>query len=142
MPVHPLKGIKVAVIRTQRDPTARSTMIIVEVPGEGRLVLPIEWTDRGPPWSTPTVDGREVRLSARGLLAAAQAVDEIRRKVGPLRPLSPASTEAERASKNAEDSSSGHGRDLGGADAEDATRSAGRVGKPDAQDAARKRGSQ
>jgi len=75
MPVHALKGLKLDLVRTQRDHLARRQTLIAEVPGGGRIVLPIEWTDRGPPWTTPTVDGTEVRLSARGLLALALAVD-------------------------------------------------------------------
>lgn len=142
MPVHPLKGVKLVVLRVQRDHLARSHTVIVEAPApcEGRLVLPIEWTDRGPPWATPLVDGKEVRLCARGLLAMARAVEvALRQGVGPFAPSSTASAEAERASKNAE-GCSGHDRDLGGPDADDATRSARRVGKPGAQDPARERG--
>jgi hypothetical protein len=142
MPVHPLKGAKLVVVRVQCERLARSQRVIVEAPGEGagHFVLPIEWTDRGPPWATPVVDGKEVRLSARGLLALVQAVDAaLRQEVGPFVTASSASPEAERASKTAH-GPSGHDGGLGGSDADDTARSARRMGKPGAQDAARKRG--
>ena len=141
MPVHALKGLKLDLVRTQRDHLARRQTLIAEVPGGGRIVLPIEWTDRGPPWTTPTMDGTEVRLSARGLLALALAVDTaLRQKLGHLSPSCSASMEAEHASRSADVTSNEHAGAVGGADANDAARCARCVGKSAAQDASPKRG--
>jgi hypothetical protein len=48
---------------------------IVEHPGGGTLRLPLDWTDRGPPWVSPRVDGRPVRLAVGALLKLAGALD-------------------------------------------------------------------
>jgi hypothetical protein len=141
MPVHPLKGFKLDILRARRDHLARRQTFIAELPGGAHIVLPVEWTDRGPPWVTPTIDGKEVRLSARGLLALARAVDTaLRQKLDNCPQSSPASTQAEYASKNVDVSSRGRDRGVDGTDADDAARSAGGVGKPSAQDALPKRG--
>jgi hypothetical protein len=141
MPVHPLLGIELELVRTCRDHLARRDMLIAEVPGGRRLVLPVEWTDRGAPWVTPTVDGREVRLSARGLLALACAVDAACRDgAGASAPASSVLAEAPQPSEDPHVSSRKRTPDVDGTDARDAARSAGRVGKPDAQDAPAKRG--
>ena len=141
MPVHPLLGIKLELVRTRRDHVARRDTLIAEVPGGGRLVLPVEWTDRGTPWATPMVDGREVRLCARGLLALARAVDAAHRKeVGQFLVASSASAKAPQPSEDPDVSSRKRTPDMGRTDAGDAARSAGRVGEPDAQDASAKRG--
>jgi hypothetical protein len=136
MPVHPLVGVKLELVRLRRDHRARRDTLIAEVPGGGRIVLPVEWTDRGAPWATPTVDGREVRLCARGLLALARAVDAARRQeVGHHAAASSASAEAPQPSEDSDVSSRECSPDVGGADAGNAARSAGRMGEPDAQDA-------
>jgi hypothetical protein len=47
---------------------------IVEHPDGGTLRLPLDWTDRAPPWVSPHVDGRPVRLSTGGMLRLTAAV--------------------------------------------------------------------
>ena len=141
MPVHALKGLTLDLVRTRRDHLARRQTLIAEVPGGGRIVLPVEWTDRGPPWATPTVDGTEVRLSARGLLALAQAIDTaLRQELGHFSPSCSGSMEAEHASRSADVTSHERAREVDRADANDTARSARRVGKPAAQDTSPKRG--
>lgn len=141
MPVHPLKGQRLNLIRMRRDHFARCETVIAETPGGGRIVLPVEWTDRGPPWVTPTIDGTEVRLGAQGLLALSYAVDAIvRQEVGPSAPLSSGSPEAKCARKDGDVSSRDPGGRVGRADAGHATRSARRVGQRVAQDASSRRG--
>jgi hypothetical protein len=74
MPIHPLNGVEVPVVRFERDYQYGRRYVVVERPGGGNLCLPIEWTDRGPPWVPPQVDGRPVRLAAGGLLQIAKAI--------------------------------------------------------------------
>lgn len=77
VPIHPLHGVELRVVRIERSSQDGRRYVVVEhVRGEA-LRLPIEWTDRGPPWVPPQVDGRPVRLGARGLLRLADAVDAV-----------------------------------------------------------------
>ena len=141
MPVHPLKGLKLDVVRIQREDSARRRTVVAELPGGGGIVLPIEWTDRGPPWAAPTVDGQQVRLSARGLLQSAQAVETaLGQKLDKSLPTSSGSEQTEHASKNLDVGSRGTARGMGATDADDAAGCAGRVGEPAAQGRCAKRG--
>ena len=50
--------------------------MVVEHPSDGgHLRLPIEWTDRGRPWSVPRVKEQQVRVGVRALLALAAAAE-------------------------------------------------------------------
>jgi hypothetical protein len=73
LPSHPFRGRRFAVVRLLVLVDGRRA---VEVDGpDGRLLrLPEAWTDRGAPWTVPQIEGREVRLCARGLLELAHAV--------------------------------------------------------------------
>ena len=109
MPIHPLNGVEVPVVRFERDYLHGRRYVVVERPGGGNLCLPVEWTDRGPPWVPPQVDGRPVRLAAGGLLRIAQTL-----QTAPDRPLailaarSPGSTSGPEGGKgDATTSSSG-----------------------------------
>jgi hypothetical protein len=78
MPIHPLSGIELAVVRFERDYQHGARYVVVERPHGGpHLRLPLEWTDRGPPWVPPQVSGRPVRLAASGLLRLAKAVQAV-----------------------------------------------------------------
>jgi hypothetical protein len=128
-------------VGSRREQLSRRQMIIAEVADGGHIELPVDWTDRGAPWTTPKVDGREVRLGARGLLALSQAVDTaLRQKLGPLSPPSAALTEAEHTSKTGDVWCHGRTRGVGGPDADNAARCARHVGKSLAQDGSVKRG--
>lgn len=72
MPIHPLKGLALKVVGSRREQLSRRLMIIAEVADGEHIELPVDWTDRGAPWPTPKLAGREVRLCARGLLALAR----------------------------------------------------------------------
>jgi hypothetical protein len=74
LPVHPLRGVRLPVVRTIRNQDGRR-YIDVEYPRGWSLRLPIEWTDRSSPWVPPTVEGHEVRLSVSALLKLAGAVE-------------------------------------------------------------------
>jgi hypothetical protein len=71
--IHPLVGKKLRVAATVRD-LGLLRYVNVECPDGRTLRLPLEWTDRAEPRAAPLCDGREVRLSARGLLELSRAV--------------------------------------------------------------------
>ena len=73
LPVHPLKGVKLPVVRFIRSQDGRRYVDVEHPPGQ-YMRLPLEWTDRSPPLVPPSVGGREVRLSVPALLKLAQAV--------------------------------------------------------------------
>ncbi|MDP2703406.1 MAG: hypothetical protein Q8P98_15190, partial [Candidatus Rokubacteria bacterium] len=73
LPVHPFHGMALAVMRLERDHQGRR-YVIVEHPHGGQLRLPLDWTDRAAPAAPPQLNGRDVRLSLRGLRALAAAV--------------------------------------------------------------------
>jgi len=62
-------------VRVERWSGAGRRFAIVEHPDGGTLRLPLDWTDRGPPWVSPRVSGRPVRLAIGGLLKLAGALD-------------------------------------------------------------------
>jgi hypothetical protein len=141
MPVHPLKGLQLELLRTRYDHRVRRQMLLAQLPDGGRILLPLDWTDRGQPWVAPMVDGQEVKLCPRGLLALSRAVDAAQRKeVGPLSSPCSGSEEVKQAPRSADGSSRDHGGGVGGANVSNAARSRRRVGKPGAQDASAKRG--
>src|SRR5262249_47849619 len=73
MPIHPLNGQQLRVVRTERDRHGRQ-FITVEHPTGFWLRLPAAWTDRGAPLSPPQVGGRQARLSITALVRLARAV--------------------------------------------------------------------
>jgi hypothetical protein len=78
MPIHPLNGVDLTVVRFERDYQHGARYVVVERPHGGpHLRLPLEWTDRGPPWVPPQVNGRPVRLAASRLLRLAKAVQAV-----------------------------------------------------------------
>jgi len=78
MPIHPLSGALVSVVRFERNYQHGGRYVVIDGPRGGALRLPIEWTDRGPPWVPPVVDGRPVRLAVRGLLLLARMVEAVK----------------------------------------------------------------
>lgn len=73
MPIHPLNGLQLRVVRTERDRHGRQ-WITVEHPAGCWLRLPATWTDRGAPPPPPQIGGRVVRLSITGLIRLGRAV--------------------------------------------------------------------
>ena len=73
LPVHPLKGILLPMIRAVRGQDGRR-YVDAEHPQGGFFRLPVEWTDRAAPWIAPRLHGREVLLDVRSLLELACAV--------------------------------------------------------------------
>ena len=134
MPIHPLNGVELPVVHFERDHQHGRRYVVVEHPRGGTLRLPIEWTDRGPPWVPPQVDGRPVRLAASGLLRLANAVhaafDRTLAIAGPRSPDS--SSGPEGGNGDATTSSSGRADEP---DRRRPQRSARRVGDARAQDA-------
>lgn len=74
MPIHPLHGRRLRVVRIERDRHGRQ-FVTVEHPTAFWLRLPAHWTDRAAPPPPPRVDGRELRLSVAALVRLAAAVD-------------------------------------------------------------------
>jgi hypothetical protein len=73
LPVHPLKGVALPVYRFIRSQDGRR-YVDVEHPAGRYMRLPLEWTDRAPPFVPPSIDGRAARLSVAALLELASAV--------------------------------------------------------------------
>ena len=132
MPIHPLHGLALNVVSTRRDRVGRRLLVVAEVPAGGRIVLPVEWTDRGPPWTVSSLDGRQVRLDAAGLRALAEVVYAVmREKLDLSSSPGSGSAYAEQTSTQVE-RSSGHPRGGMGRGALDgAERPARGLGKPD-----------
>ena len=74
LPVHPLVGARLTVVRFVRHQDGRR-YIDVEHPRGWTLRLPLDWTDRAASWAPPRISGCEVRLAVRGLVQLARAVD-------------------------------------------------------------------
>jgi len=74
-PIHPLLGAKLVLLGVGRWIGRGRRFADVEHPAGGRLRVPLDWTDRGRPWTSPHVNGRPVRLAVGGLLEIAGALD-------------------------------------------------------------------
>ena len=138
MPVHPFVGMRLPLVRLEKDETGRRYLLL-EHSTAGVIRLPVEWTDRAAPWVSPRAQGRDVRLDLRGLLklAAACAV-ALGRKLDGTAGTPTVGPEAEQMVSPANDSSfSGAlGDVVGGATAA----GAGRLGDPGPQgDSSRRR---
>jgi hypothetical protein len=90
LPIHPLRGRRLILVRTLRAQDGQQ-YVDVEHPEGWHLRLPVEWTDRAPPLVPPRVGGKQVHLTLAGLLKAAAAVEEaLSRKPVPPAPHPPA----------------------------------------------------
>lgn len=136
-PVHPLRGMRLAVMRAVRSQGGQQ-YVDVQHPRGGFIRLPLEWTDRRTP-TVPTVSGgRQVRLSAPALLKLAEAVEE-----GLKRPLppAPAALPEQESRFNHASTAAAPRRPVLVAPVRGSQKSAGeRVGQPAAQGAARRGG--
>lgn len=140
MPIHPLRGHRLELIRLRREHDSPRQMVIARVVGASNIEVPIHWTDRGAPWVTPIVRGKEVKLSARGLLALARAVAAaLEQELDLASWPSPTSSQADTAERGSA-SSRGCEGDLGGARARDTKRARRGVGELTAQGTQRRRG--
>jgi hypothetical protein len=73
MPIHPLFGRRLRVLRYGGSRSAMKYLIVEYPPGR-RLRFPEAWTDRVVSLPVPKVDGRTVRLAAKALLRLSRAV--------------------------------------------------------------------
>jgi hypothetical protein len=73
LPAHPLRDRSLPLVRLVRAQEGDG-YADVEHPDGGPFHVPLGWTDRAAPTSVPQSEGREVRLSAAGLLQMAAAV--------------------------------------------------------------------
>jgi len=67
LPIHPLRGESLPVLRAVRDRKGRS-FVEAQHPDGWTLRLPVEWTDRAHPSQVVTVAGRAARATADDLL--------------------------------------------------------------------------
>ena len=138
LPVHPFCGRRLVLIYSAVTKDGRR-YVHVEGPEREMIVLPEAWTDRGAPVAAPPrVSGREVLLSARGLLelarTVADALDRQRdpRQVSEEASIKRSSEPVDAISPDRSTRSNSSGRAAG----RRAARPGGRVGNPRAQDAA------
>jgi len=98
MPIHPFRGAALQVVREERDRKTGRRYVVVEHPRTGHLRLPEEWTDRSPQGPPPVLAGQPVRLSARGLIRLADAIEVVvGKELDPTSGVSTLCKEAERA---------------------------------------------
>jgi len=136
LPIQPFAGMALALVRLERDHQGRR-YVIVEHPHGGQLRLPLDWTERAAPASPPQVNGRDVRLSIRGLRALAAAVGIARSRKLDLSEVGAApSSQAEEASTPSARATGRVVRAVG----RGAARPARRVGVSPAKDPSAKRG--
>lgn len=142
MPIHPLRGLELRLVKLRRDHTAQRQTLIAELADGSHMVLPVDWTDRGKPWGSPRHGGVEVKLCGRGLLRMARAVETaLAQKRAASTPGRSAWKEAEPTETNDEARGAPRTGCVGGAVVDDTTQRARRVGKSVAQDETRwKRG--
>ena len=82
--MHPLVGVRLAVVRNVRSLDGRQRYVDVEHPRGWVIRLPVEWTDRGSPSPPPRLGDREIRVAPGDLLRVAAAVEvALGRKLGP-----------------------------------------------------------
>ena len=74
LPVHPLRGSRLPVVRVHRRRNGRR-YLDVEHPYGWVIRVPAEWTDRVVTCSPPAIEGREARASAGALSLLAAALD-------------------------------------------------------------------
>src|SRR6185312_10262626 len=77
LPVHPFCGRQFVLIRSFRSAADGRRYVQIEGPQREMIVLPEEWIDRGPAIAPPLIAGRQVLLSARGLVELAGAVADV-----------------------------------------------------------------
>ena len=133
MPVHPLLGQRLPAIRSVRGRDGRR-YIEAEHPRGWHIRLPIEWTDRAASPGPTSCQGEEVRLSFRGLLALAGAVDVALGRVFNL-PMGLAKMDEDFGSKSADAPEDGPSVPMGSTLSGDTPRPTRRVGHLGAQDA-------
>jgi hypothetical protein len=74
LPGHPLRGVKLLVIKPVRSQDRQRDYVDVQHPEGWHMRMPIEWTDRALPRAPPRIRGRDIPLSMVGLQKLASAV--------------------------------------------------------------------
>ncbi len=74
LPVHPLKGMRLPVLRWVRSQDGQR-FVIIEHPRGWSIQLPVEWTDQASCWTPARIGDKEVKFTVRSLLALAEAVE-------------------------------------------------------------------
>jgi hypothetical protein len=132
LPVHPLAGQQLAVVRHVRSVDGQRRYVDAEHPRGWTIRLPVEWTDRGSPQAPPRIGKREIRIGASGLLKLAAAVEvALGEKLDLI-------SQSEQMARYTDAGSEGQPRSVVGAASECAARCARRVGRARSQDAVRR----
>jgi len=77
MPVHPLRGETLALVRVELDRNSGCRFVLAETPEGRRLRVPESWTDRRVFVGPHQIDGKETKLVLSGLLCLADAVADM-----------------------------------------------------------------
>jgi hypothetical protein len=134
-PVHPLRGMSLAVVRIVRHHSGQQ-YVDVEHPKGGFIRLPLEWTDRRAPVVEPVAGGQQVRLDALALLKLAEAVEEVLGRALSSEPTAVGGQKPRFHHASAADAQSGGALAAPVGGGKGAV--AGSLGQPAAQDAARR----
>jgi hypothetical protein len=133
MPVHPLRGETLTLVRVERDRNSGCRFVLAETQEGRRLRIPESWTDRCVFERPHQIDGREAKLVLSGLLCLADVVADM----GKSRKVDIGSGKLKKR-RDTEQKASCNGKSKGcpmaGAAAQDTGRSARGICRPGAQD--------
>ena len=133
MPVHPLRGETLALVRVERDRNSGRRYVLAETDEGRRLRIPESWTDRCVFVGPPQIYSREAKLDISQLLYLVDTVTDMgkSRKIdnNPRKEKNKGNTEQ----KVSHDGKS-KGSSMAGAVAQDAGRPARGICRPGAQD--------
>jgi hypothetical protein len=133
MPVHPLRGETLALVRVERDRNSGCRYVLAETQEGRRLRVPESWTDRCVFVGPHQIDGKETKLVLSALLCLADAVADM----GKSRKIDIGSKEVkirENTEQKASHDEKSKGCSMAGAVAQDTGRAARGICRPGAQD--------
>jgi hypothetical protein len=134
MPIHPLRGETLALVRVERDRNSGCRYVLAETLDGRRLRIPESWTDRCVFVGPHQIDGKEAKLVLSGLLCLADAVADM----GKGRKVDIRSGKAkikEDTEQKAGHNGKAKGCSMAGVVAQDTERSARGICRPGTQDA-------
>ena len=76
MPIHPLRGETLVLVRVERDRNSGRRYVLAETHEGRRLRIPEAWTDRCSFIGPHEMSGREAKLDLSGLLRLADTVED------------------------------------------------------------------
>ena len=133
MPIHPLRGETLVLVRVERDRNSGRRYVLAETHEGRRLRIPEAWTDRCSFIGPHEMSGREAKLDLSGLLRLADTVEDRgkSRKID----INP---KGEKVKEGTEQKDSSYektkGRSMADTDGRNSARSARGICRPGAQD--------